>query len=111
MLTRLSFFEDIVAPSVRPHISRRISATERSAYPPSRCLMNQAFSSARVASSMTRMPFDRQSSDTARRFAIDIGWPPAMFTLASTEMYGILSAPYSSIAVWSFSRSTFPLNG
>ena len=34
MLTRLSFFDDTVAPSERQQISRRISATGLSSYPP-----------------------------------------------------------------------------
>src|SRR3990172_12033010 len=56
MFTRLSFFEDTVAPSEYEVISRRMSRTDRSSYPASRCLMNQAFSRARVASSITRIP-------------------------------------------------------
>ena len=48
--------------------------------------MNQAFSRARVASSITRMPRSRQNSQVRRMFSIDMGWPPAMFTLVSLEM-------------------------
>ncbi len=44
-------------------------------------------------------------------FSIEIGCPPAMFTVAATETYGTCSAPTSSTSRSSFARSTFPLNG
>ena len=56
------------------------------------------------------MPCSAVSSRTARMFAIEIGCPPAMFTVAATHTYGILSAPTSSIRRRSLSRSTLPLN-
>ena len=112
MLTRLSFLDDTVAPSEYEQISRRISPTLSRSYPGSRCLMNQAFSRARVASSITRMPSRRQKSQVASMFSIDIGWPPAMFTLVSLETYGMRSAPYCvDHGLASLARSKLPLNG
>ncbi len=73
--------------------------------------MNQAFSSARVASSITRMPRALQNSQVALMFSMDMGWPPAMFTLVSLEMYGMRSAPYCSTTAASLARSKLPLKG
>ena len=56
------------------------------------------------------MPWRAVSSRTARMFAIEIGCPPAMLTVAATHTYGICSAPTSSISACSLARSTLPLN-
>lgn len=55
------------------------------------------------------MPYRSVSSRTALMFAIEIGCPPAMFTVAAAQTYGIFSAPTSSISAWSLSRSMLPL--
>ena len=57
------------------------------------------------------MPCLLVSSRTSRRFAIEMGCPPAMFTVAATQTYGIRSAPTSSMRAESLSRSMLPLNG
>ena len=109
MFTSESFLADIVQPSVRSHISRRISAMVRFAWPGSRSWMNQAFSTARVASRITMIPCSSAISRTRRRFASEIGCPPAMFTVPAIDRYGTFSA--RSMTFSSFSRSTSPLNG
>src|SRR5690348_420634 len=67
MFTRLSFLPDIVAPSAHAHISSRICAIVLSRWPGSRCWMNHAFSTARVASKMTLIPRASVYARTARR--------------------------------------------
>ena len=62
MLTRLSFFDETVAPSEYEQISRRISATVLTSWAGYGWLKNQAGSTARVASSITRIPCSRHSS-------------------------------------------------
>ncbi len=52
--------------------------------------MNSAFSTIRVASSITLMPSGSQSARMALTLAIETGWPPAMLTVPASETYGIL---------------------
>ena len=84
MLTRASFLPDMVTPSKTDIISSTIEAQDRSAYPSSRSWMKKAFSASRVASDHRMMPCRSQTSRTARRLAIDTGWPPAMLTVTAT---------------------------
>ena len=85
MFTSESFLPLMVAPSDRSHIMRRISATERSRMPISRCWMNHAFSTARVASSITLMPRARQKLQTSSMFCMLTGCPPARLTVTATQ--------------------------
>ena len=51
------------------------------------------------------------SSRIARRFSIDTGWPPAMFTVTATLTYGMKLAPTRAISASSLPMSTLPLKG
>jgi hypothetical protein len=47
--------------------------------------MKRAFSTIRVASSMTLMPRGWHQARSSRTLAMLTGWPPAMFTVPASE--------------------------
>ncbi len=59
--------------------------------------MNQAFSANRQASRKNGISCRSQTSRTARRFAIDTGWPPPELLVTVTMTSGIRSRPTSAI--------------
>ena len=73
MLDKPSFLAEKVAPSTSENISRAICFGDRSAWPSSLSLMNQAFSANRQASKKKGRPWRSQTSRTARRFANETG--------------------------------------
>ncbi len=111
MLARPSFLADIVHPSASENISSAIWRGDRSAYPSSRSLMNQAFSANRQASRKNGMPWRSHTSRTARRLAIETGCPPPELLVTVTMTNGMRSDPTSRIVSSRASTSMLPLNG
>ena len=110
MLTRPSFFDDIVMMSARENISLQISLMVASLYCGSRILMKYAFSAKRAESKTTRLLYLSAILRTPRRLSIETGCPPAVLFVIVTMMKGILSA-FSARHFSSLSRSTLPLKG
>ena len=72
--------------------------------------MKYAFSAKRAESRTTRLPYLSAIARTARRFAIETGWPPAVLFVIVTMINGTRSW-YCSRAASSFAGSTLPLKG
>ena len=88
MFARPSFLADIVMPSASAAISRTMSGIERSPWPGSRSLMNQAFSAKRQASRKSGTPWRSQTARTARRFSSETGCPPPELLVTVTNTTG-----------------------